>query len=67
VKLETGGVINNEGATTCALRPEGTLDCWPYGYSVPPPGVYSDISTEGGVNCGIRGDGEWICWTIYPY
>jgi alpha-tubulin suppressor-like RCC1 family protein len=68
VKLETGGGgINNEGATTCALRPEGTLDCWPYGYSVPPPGVYSDISTEGGVNCGIRGDGEWICWTIYPY
>jgi hypothetical protein len=65
VKLETGGGgVNNSGPTTCGLRPEGTLDCWPYGYAVPPPGVYTDVSTDNAVNCGIRSDGAWVCWSI---
>jgi hypothetical protein len=50
---------------SCALRSDGTLDCWgsdAMGQSTPPSGIFSGITAGGYHACGIRSVGVAACW-----
>ena len=50
---------------TCALRADGTVQCWGYnpdGRANPPSGQFATISSGGGHYCGLRNDGTIDCW-----
>ena len=48
---------------SCAMRPEGTVECWGSDVSWPgPEGVFVSISVGRGYGCGLRLSGEVDCW-----
>ena len=50
---------------TCALRADGTVQCWGYnpdGRANPPSGQFATISSGGNHYCGLRNDGTIDCW-----
>ncbi|GIW46004.1 MAG: hypothetical protein KatS3mg077_3286 [Candidatus Binatia bacterium] len=55
---------------TCALRSDGTVECWggnPEARSSPPAGTFSKLSVGSGHACGIRTDGTVACWGDNQY
>ncbi len=64
VQVATGGNRYHSGQN-CALRPEGTLDCWPYDRALPLPDVYSYVSVQEYDPCAIGRNGSWKCWSAF--
>ena len=49
----------------CAIRLDGTLDCWGdnlYAQMAVPEGQFSDIAAGELHSCGVRKDGSLVCW-----
>jgi hypothetical protein len=63
------------GNHTCAIRMDGTLECWgsnwygeATGQSTPPDGTYIAVSASArGHTCAIRTNGTLACWGWNPY
>ena len=50
-------------SVSCALRPEGTVECWGSDVSSPgPEGMFEAISVGRGYRCGLRLSGKVDCW-----
>lgn len=50
---------------TCAVRADGTLDCWGdnrYQQSSPPGGTFQTVGAGHEFACGLRTDGTVVCW-----
>jgi hypothetical protein len=58
------GTIALGGQHGCAIRSNGTLDCWGYCYSgqcSPPEGTYVQLTASQNYTCGLRTDGTLAC------
>ena len=56
------------GTNMCAVRVDGTLQCWGYshsGQSNVPAGQFGEIAPGQYHNCGLRTDGTIQCWGRY--
>jgi len=65
VSAGTYTAVSTGGGHTCAIRTDGTLDCWGanfLGQATPPDGVYVAVSAGGNHTCAIRTDGTLTCW-----
>jgi hypothetical protein len=57
--------VSADGSHTCAIRTDGTIECWganSVGQAIPPDGTYIAVSAGGDHTCGIRTNGELTCW-----
>ena len=60
-----GPTIGTGGNHTCALRTNGTIECWGRdrdGQASPPAGSFTSISAGGFHTCALRDDGTALCW-----
>jgi hypothetical protein len=61
--------VSTGGGHTCAIRTNGTLECWGRnlsGQASPPDGTYRAVSAGGNHTCAIRTDGTLACWGGNP-
>jgi alpha-tubulin suppressor-like RCC1 family protein len=57
-------------AHACALRPNGSVDCWgsnSNGQAVGQPGPFTAIAANDYATCGLRPDGSAHCWGHASY
>ena len=62
--------ISVSGDVSCALKPDGSPDCWGRDASTlmaHPPGPYQAISAGNAMACGLKTDGNVQCWGNNSY
>ena len=57
--------VSAGSAHTCAVRTDGTVDCWgrnDFGQTVPPAGAFIQVSGGWLHTCGLKTDSTVACW-----
>ena len=65
VSTGTYAAVSVGGNHTCAIRSDGTLECWGHNYrgqATPPEGTFVAVSAGMEHACAIRTDGTMTCW-----
>jgi hypothetical protein len=63
----TSDIVSVGSEHTCALRPDGSVDCWGnpnYGAAEDQPGPYTQISAGGAYTCALMPSGAVDCWGL---
>jgi hypothetical protein len=67
---DADGIMSAGVSHTCALRPDGSVDCWgwnDYGESEDQPGPYTQVDSGGSHTCSITTSGAVDCWGWNEY